>query len=81
MMRWLFAFGIVFVIVCLQLALPAPSQSAPSRCDAAYPHVCIPSPPPDLDCKDIPFRNFRVRPPDPHHFDRDKDGVGCESRR
>ncbi|MER3537617.1 MAG: nuclease [Thermus sp.] len=48
------------------------------RCDPAYPEVCIPPPPPDLDCKDIPHRNFRVLPPDPHRFDRDRDGVGCE---
>ncbi|RTH35131.1 nuclease, partial [Thermus scotoductus] len=32
------------------------------------------------DCGDIPFRNFKVLPPDPHRFDRDGDGVGCESR-
>jgi micrococcal nuclease len=43
--------------------------------------VCIPPPPPDLDCGDIPYRNFTVRHdvPDPHRFDGDKDGVGCES--
>jgi IPT/TIG domain-containing protein len=48
-------------------------------CDPAYPTVCIPSPPPDLDCGDIRFTNFRVRPPDPHGFDGDNDGVGCET--
>lgn len=56
---------------------------AQSNCDAAYPDVCIPSPPPDLDCSDIPYRNFRVLPPDPHHFDggpdRRADGIGCET--
>jgi hypothetical protein len=35
-------------------------------------------PPPDLDCKDIPYRNFRVLwnvpNPYPHHFDGDHDG-------
>jgi len=51
----------------------------PGNCDAAYPDVCIPSPPPDLDCADIPYRNFRVLPPDPHRFDGDMDGIGCES--
>jgi hypothetical protein len=25
-----------------------------------YPDVCIPPPPPDVDCNDIPFRTFRV---------------------
>jgi endonuclease YncB( thermonuclease family) len=48
------------------------------RCDPAYPTVCIPPPPPDLDCKDIPYRNFKVLPPDPHGLDRDGDGIGCE---
>jgi hypothetical protein len=48
-------------------------------CDPSYPDVCIPPPPPDLDCNDIPYRNFRVLPPDPHHFDTDGDGIGCET--
>ncbi|WP_219904549.1 hypothetical protein [Stenomitos frigidus] len=80
-MRWLLAFGMGLAIVFIQCALPIPLGSASSGCDAAYPDVCLPSPPPDLNCKDIAFRNFRVLPPDPHHFDRDKDGIGCESRR
>jgi len=50
-----------------------------TKCDPSYPDVCIPPPPPDLDCGDIPYRNFRVLQPDPHHFDGDKDGIGCES--
>lgn len=49
------------------------------NCDPAYPTVCIPPPPPDLDCKDVPYRRFQVLPPDPHRFDRDNDGIGCES--
>ncbi len=62
---------------------PAPaSPTAPrvsqKQCDPSYPDVCIPSPPPDLDCADIPYRRFRVLPPDPHRFDGDKDGIGCE---
>jgi endonuclease YncB( thermonuclease family) len=48
------------------------------RCHPAYPTVCIPPPPPDLDCKDIPYRGFKVLPPDPHRLDRDGDGIGCE---
>ncbi|OGS48430.1 MAG: hypothetical protein A3K68_01455 [Euryarchaeota archaeon RBG_16_68_13] len=51
----------------------------PGDCDPSYPDVCIPPPPPDLDCADIPYRRFRVLPPDPHHFDGDRDGIGCES--
>jgi len=58
---------------------PAPSPTS-SDCDPSYPTVCIPPPPPDLDCPDIPYRRFQVLPPDPHRFDgSDKDGVGCES--
>ncbi len=49
-----------------------------SPCDPSYPDVCIPPPPPDLDCSEIPYRRFRVLPPDPHRFDGDHDGIGCE---
>lgn len=56
---------------------PAPSPGA-AGCDPAYPSVCIPPPPPDLDCADVTFRRFTVLPPDPHHFDGDNDGIGCE---
>lgn len=47
------------------------------NCDPSYPTVCIPPPPPDLDCADVPHRNFVVLQPDPHRFDGNKDGVGC----
>lgn len=56
---------------------PAPSPGA-SGCDPAYPSVCIPPPPPDLDCADVTFRRFTVLPPDPHRFDGDGNGIGCE---
>jgi len=61
---------------------PAPTATAgPARdaCDPSYPTVCIPPPPPDLNCGDIPYRNFTVLPPDPHRFDGDHDGIGCET--
>src|SRR5262245_64352158 len=53
---------------------PPVGPPPPSRyCAPSYPTVCIPPPPPDLNCSDIPFRNFAVRwdvaDPDPHHFD------------
>jgi micrococcal nuclease len=62
----------------------APTASAGGgKCAASYPDECIPPPPPDLDCSDIPYRNFRVlwnvADPDPHHFDGDHDGIGCET--
>jgi len=54
----------------------------PSLCDPSYPTVCIPSPPPDLDCNDLPFRQFQVRRdvaiPDPHRLDQSEDGIGCQ---
>lgn len=57
----------------------APTTTAgDGRCDPAYPDVCIPPSPPDLDCGDIPHRRFRVLPPDPHRFDGGGDGIGCE---
>ncbi len=59
--------------------VPTTTANPASACDPSYPTVCIPSPPPDLDCGDISFRRFTVVPPDPHGFDGDSDGVGCES--
>lgn len=49
------------------------------NCHPSYPTVCIPPPPPDLDCPQIPYRNFAVTGSDPHRFDGDNDGVGCET--
>ena len=48
-------------------------------CDESYPDVCIVSYPPDLNCGDIMYANFRVIGEDPHRFDGDNDGIGCES--
>ena len=63
------------------VALLYPNQvySQTGNCDPSYPDVCIASPPPDLNCADVPDKGFTVLPPDPHGFDRDGDGVGCES--
>lgn len=59
---------------------PAPTATlAPANCDPSYPDVCIAPPPPDLDCKDVPYRRFRVVGSDPHRFDGDGNGIGCES--
>ncbi len=55
------------------------TQTQQPSCDPSYPDFCIPSPPPDLDCKDIPQKRFTVIGSDPHRFDGDKDGIGCES--
>lgn len=52
---------------------PAPS----SNCDPNY-TPCVPNVSYDLNCPDIGFM-VRVIGSDPHRFDRDKDGYGCES--
>ena len=58
---------------------PTTTITTAENCDPYYPDFCIPPPPPDLDCGDIPQKNFTVLQPDPHGFDGNKDGVGCES--
>jgi micrococcal nuclease len=55
------------------------TEDPSNDCNPSYAGVCIPSPPPDLDCSDISQTGFTVSGSDPHGFDRDNDGVGCES--
>jgi hypothetical protein len=50
-----------------------------NNCDPSYPDVCIPPPPPELDCDDISYNDFTVLTPDPHGFDSEGDGTGCET--
>lgn len=61
---------------------PEPGKPAQVTCDSHYPTICIPPPPPDLDCADIPYRNFYVPrgipDPDPHRLDNSEDGIGCQ---
>jgi hypothetical protein len=49
------------------------------QCEPSYPDICVPPAPPKLGCDDISDRDFRVQGEDPHGFDRDRDGIGCES--
>jgi hypothetical protein len=49
-------------------------------CNSSYPGNCISSPPPNLNCEDIKPRNFKVIGSDPHGFDGDNDGIGCEDK-
>jgi micrococcal nuclease len=59
---------------------PAADDGGGGRtCDPSYPDLCIPPPPPDLDCGDVAFHAFRVRGSDPHNVDADRNGFGCES--
>lgn len=63
-------------------ATPVPFV-APSNCEPSYPNNCIPIGAADLDCGEVAWRQFvvlwNVPNPDPHGFDRDADGIGCES--
>jgi hypothetical protein len=59
-------------------ASPPPGGGGGGGCHPSYPTVCIPPPPPDLDCDQVPYTNFVVRPPDPHNFDGNHNGRGCE---
>ena len=65
---------------CIDAGLaPTGTPTSPDGdCDPSYPDVCIPPPPPDLDCPDITYRNFRVVGSDPHGFDGNNDGEACE---
>jgi hypothetical protein len=49
------------------------------NCDSSYPDFCIPPPPPNLNCPDVSQKRFTVTGSDSHGFDRDHDGIGCES--
>ena len=59
---------------------PTTAQPSGGNCHPAYPGDCIPPAPPDLDCPDV-ARKVRVDHAhgDPHGFDRDGDGFGCDS--
>ncbi len=59
--------------------IPEPTPTQEVSCDPHYPNVCIDPYPPDLDCGEIRYANFEVLQPDPHGFDGDNDGIGCES--
>ncbi len=58
-------------------AAPASAQS----CDPSYPDFCIQPAYEvgDLDCYQVAAAWFTVYAPDPHGFDADYDGYGCES--
>ena len=75
--------GVAKRLVDTRTEVPPPTSTTtttttvPPTCDPSYPTVCIPPPPPDLNCGDIVHRNFVVLQPDPHNFDGNKDGIGC----
>ena len=57
---------------------PAPATPRAPGCDPNYAGACIPVYPPDVDCNEIPDRNFQVIGTDVDHFDVDHDGIACE---
>ena len=62
-----------------ECAPDGPPPPPPPNCDPSYPTVCIRPPPPDLDCDDIRYKDFTVIGRDPHGFDGEGDGRGCEA--
>jgi micrococcal nuclease len=67
------------------VATPVPVPPAASNCEASYPGICIPIGSADLDCPDMYAQGisrfvvlWNVPNPDPHRFDGDGDGIGCE---
>lgn len=77
--KWLLLLAIGLVGSAILTLQTQQTAAKSGKCSPAYPDVCIAPAPPDLDCKHIPHRRFRVLPPDPHRFDGDKDGIGCEA--
>jgi micrococcal nuclease len=67
---------------------PAPAPAAPAApgpaepragCDRRYGGACVPVHPPDVNCNELPDRNFRVLGDDVHRLDVDGDGIACEA--
>ncbi len=77
-MKRLLYFALVIATFTFFIASVKPVQ-AQSGCEPSYPDVCIAPAPPAPDCGDISYQNFRVQGSDPHRFDRDRDGIGCEA--
>jgi micrococcal nuclease len=67
--------------------VPTPAPIVPlvpqNNCEPSYPDFCLAIGTADLDCGDVQWRRFtvlwNVANPDPHRFDGEGDGIGCES--
>jgi hypothetical protein len=55
------------------------TTTAAPDCHPSYPDFCIPPPPPQLNCDDVSGSHFTVIGEDPHNFDGNGDGVGCQT--
>jgi len=75
--------AVVAGLVAWQLGWWSPRLNVPgmvsdrANCDPSYPSVCVSSPPPYLGCEDLSVSKFKVFGSDPHGFDPDDDGFGC----
>jgi PKD repeat protein len=69
------------ILITVEEPLLSPTPPIPEErvCDPSYPDLCISPPPPNLNCGDLISRDFEVVGSDPHGFDVDNDGIGCES--
>jgi hypothetical protein len=74
-----FFISLFFIIVAFNISSNV-TLGKSGKCDSSYPDVCISPPPPDLNCPDVAYEDFKVLPPDPHGFDKDGNGIGCESQ-
>jgi hypothetical protein len=77
MRRLVWIAGILALVWALY-GKATPGRQGEPACDPSYPTLCIPIDAPDLDCADVSASNFPVTGADPHAFDGDNDGLGCE---
>jgi hypothetical protein len=59
--------------------VPLSFRAAETGCDPNYTGECIPIVASDLNCEGNPWQDFLVVGTDRHGFDRDDDGLACES--
>jgi hypothetical protein len=83
-MRRALVIAIVVAGAAWQLGWWSPDFNVPSmvtertECAASYPTVCISPPPPHLTCRELSVGAFKVFGDDPHGFDPDGNGIGCD---
>lgn len=70
----------LLLLAAIPLAAATTVPASAQSCDPSYPTVCIPPvwEAGDLDCYQVAAAAFTVYQPDPHSFDGDFDGIGCE---
>lgn len=77
---------IVLTLAVLAIAFIASTTVMPMQaiaqfsCNTAYPSVFISMLLPDIDSKDISYKNFKVLPLDLNNLDQDRDSIGFENK-